>query len=131
MPNALANRLAAIRQLRVTMDGAHVGTLARSSQGTIMFEYSRAWLSEGFSISPFSLPLRPGVFEAQPDLTHDAGFLGEHATSVNGKGTDISDADLLSVGAVGGISMRKGHEIIRRVREVTASRGPGSWMPAS
>lgn len=31
-----------------------------------VFEYDRRWLTEGFSISPLELPLKPGIFIAKP-----------------------------------------------------------------
>ena len=34
----------------------------RQNVQTSRFEYDAGWLSRGFSISPFSLPLRPGLF---------------------------------------------------------------------
>ena len=51
-----------IKALNVYMDESLVGTLAEMKDGRIAFEYSKRWLENGFSISPFSLPLEPGVF---------------------------------------------------------------------
>jgi serine/threonine-protein kinase HipA len=48
--------------LTVHYDGRLVGTLAETGEGAVAFEYSARWLADGFSISPFSLPLQPGVF---------------------------------------------------------------------
>lgn len=56
-----------IRSLRVVMNGKNVGTLAEDNQSLIAFEYTPEWLAEGFAISPFSLPLQPGVFTPQHD----------------------------------------------------------------
>ena len=39
-----------------------VGTLLMNHEGKIGFAYAEGWLKEGFSISPFSLPLKPGIF---------------------------------------------------------------------
>lgn len=39
-----------------------VGTLAKTQNHLIAFEYDSEWLEHGFSISPFSLPLRKEVF---------------------------------------------------------------------
>ncbi len=44
------------------MEESIVGTLAEMKDGRIAFEYSKEWLESGFPISPFSLPLEPGVF---------------------------------------------------------------------
>jgi serine/threonine-protein kinase HipA len=65
----------------------------------------------------FSYLFTDGAWQLSPayDLTQDEGFLGEHATLVNGKGSDISEADLLAVGAVGGVTARKGREINQQV----------------
>lgn len=54
------------------------------------------------------------------DLTRVQGFLGEHATLVNGKGTAITQDDLVSVGKSGGISARKCRELLGVVRDVTS-----------
>ena len=53
-----------IRSVRVLCDGRAVGTLALSADGVLAFEYDDAWLGEGFSISPLSLPLEKRVFVA-------------------------------------------------------------------
>jgi len=42
-----------------------VGRLAIKSDGLCAFEYAAEWLQSGFSISPFELPLKPGVFIAK------------------------------------------------------------------
>lgn len=49
------------------MHGRSVGTLSLTADGKLCaFEYSKEWLGHGFSISPLELPLKPGVFVAQP-----------------------------------------------------------------
>ena len=40
--------------------------MALTKEGLYAFEYSAEWLTSGFSISPFELPLRSGVFIAKP-----------------------------------------------------------------
>ncbi|MBQ6752444.1 MAG: type II toxin-antitoxin system HipA family toxin [Clostridia bacterium] len=54
------------KRLEVRFDGRFVGTLALIESGPdqnkVAFEYSEEWLQNGFSINPFSLPLRKGVF---------------------------------------------------------------------
>ena len=45
--------------------GRKVGTLSMGSHSCCQFEYDRAWLREGFSISPLQLPLKAGLFSAQ------------------------------------------------------------------
>ena len=48
-------------KLDVYYQGRKVGTMAPYQRYRTAFEYSDEWLRSGFSISPFSLPLRPGV----------------------------------------------------------------------
>lgn len=50
------------RTLQVFYDERLVGTLALYQSRLVAFEYSKDWLSDGFSISPFSLPLEKKVF---------------------------------------------------------------------
>ena len=45
----------------------HVGTIAPYQRYLTAFEYSKEWIRDGFSISPFSLPLEPGVKIAKSD----------------------------------------------------------------
>ena len=54
-------------RLDVYYGGARVGTMAPYQRYRTAFEYSEEWLRDGFSISPFSLPLLPGVRVAKPD----------------------------------------------------------------
>ena len=55
-----------IKQVEVFCNGRSVGRLALTKERLCAFEYSADWLSSGFSISPFELPLRSGVFIAKP-----------------------------------------------------------------
>lgn len=48
----------------VLFHGRKVGTLSMGNQSCCQFEYDRAWLREGFSISPLQLPLKAGLFSA-------------------------------------------------------------------
>ncbi|MFA6126430.1 MAG: type II toxin-antitoxin system HipA family toxin [Bacteroidales bacterium] len=52
--------------LKVSMEGKSVGRLAMAPDRRCVFEYDAAWIESGFSISPFYLPLRSGVFTARP-----------------------------------------------------------------
>lgn len=56
-----------INKLTVLYHGRIVGTLAEIKDGSIIFEYHPTWLTDGFPISPFSLPLRKEVFIAKID----------------------------------------------------------------
>lgn len=56
-----------IKELSVIYHGRKVGTLALYQNYIAAFEYTDEWLAEGFSISPFSLPLKKKVFMPKPD----------------------------------------------------------------
>lgn len=57
-----------IDKLTVRFKGLEVGTLSLTPDNRLCaFEYSRAWLAEGFSISPLELPLKPGLFIAKAE----------------------------------------------------------------
>lgn len=51
-----------IVKLDVKYNGQIVGYLAERKDGAILFQYDTQWLKNGFSISPFSLPLTEGQF---------------------------------------------------------------------
>lgn len=51
-----------IKRLDVLFRGRKVGTLVRGKNSSVAFQYSEEWISQGFSISPFSLPLTNEVF---------------------------------------------------------------------
>lgn len=55
----------AVRSLRVIIGDRVVGALAMTPDGLAAFEYDTVWLEEGFSLSPFSLPLQKQVFVAK------------------------------------------------------------------
>ena len=57
-----------------------VGTLALTKDMQIAFEYDDSWLNDGFSISPFSLPLEKKVFI--PSKNHFDGLFGVFADSL-------------------------------------------------
>ena len=46
-----------IKQLQVLYEGRTVGTMALYRKHLAAFQYSEEWIADGFSISPFSLPL--------------------------------------------------------------------------
>ena len=48
--------------LKVFYNDILVGTLAKTPEMVVAFEYDSGWLNDGFSISPFSLPLIKKVF---------------------------------------------------------------------
>lgn len=57
-----------------------VGTLADTGYGKTAFSYDSDWIEDGFSISPFSLPLEKKVFI--PDKTCFNGLFGIFADSL-------------------------------------------------
>jgi serine/threonine-protein kinase HipA len=60
-----------------------VGTLAEASDKRIAFQYSESWIKNGFTISPFSLPLTDTVYLPQiqnRDIFH--GLFGVFADSL-------------------------------------------------
>lgn len=56
-----------VTKLEVYFDGVRVGTMAPYQRYRTAFQYSEEWLRNGFSLSPFSLPLEPGVKISKPD----------------------------------------------------------------
>lgn len=56
-----------VERLAVFLGDIPVGTLAKTAEGSIAFSYCPEWLAQGFSISPWSLPLEGGVFVAEPE----------------------------------------------------------------
>lgn len=50
------------KYLKVFYNDIFVGTLAKTPDSVVAFEYDSDWLNNGFSISPFSLPLIKKVF---------------------------------------------------------------------
>lgn len=56
-----------IDKLTVKYHGEVVGILSLTPDNRLcVFEYSKDWLSDGFSLSPFELPLKSGLFIAKP-----------------------------------------------------------------
>ena len=69
-----------LKSLKVKYNGRYVGTLAMMKNGMVAFSYDDSWLEEGFSISPFSLPLEKKVFV--PSKTYFGGLFGIFADSL-------------------------------------------------
>ena len=68
------------KKLQVMYEDRLVGTLALTANHKVAFEYDDAWLEEGFSISPFSLPLEKQVFI--PNKDYFEGLFGVFADSL-------------------------------------------------
>ena len=71
------------RELDVYYHGRRVGTLAETYDKLVAFQYSDEWLADGFSISPFHLPLKDSVFIPKPvDSSFFYGMFGVFADSL-------------------------------------------------
>ena len=66
--------------LQVFYDDRQVGTLVLNADHKVAFEYTDTWLEEGFSISPFHLPLKRQVFV--PTKNYFDGLFGVFADSL-------------------------------------------------
>ncbi len=66
--------------LQVYYDEKLVGTLAMTAEHMVAFQYSDEWIENGFSISPFSLPLKKQVFVPKKD--YFAGLFGVFGDSL-------------------------------------------------
>ena len=83
--------------LHISMDGSQVGRMVLSPQRLCVFEYDAEFLANGFSISPFYLPLRSGTFTAQSDPF--GGLFGVFNDSLpDGWGNLLIDRYLISKG---------------------------------
>ncbi len=68
------------KKLEVFYDDKKVGTLAITQDKKVAFEYDDEWIKIGFSISPFSLPLKKQVFV--PSKNYFNGLFGVFADSL-------------------------------------------------
>ena len=68
------------KQLQVFYKDRVVGTLAMTADHKAAFAYDDDWLEQGFSISPFSLPLKKQVFVPSRDWF--AGLFGVFGESL-------------------------------------------------
>ena len=69
-----------LNKLDVYYHDRHAGTMALFRNRLAAFEYSTDWLKDGFSISPFSLPLEKKVF--MPEIDPFEGLFGVFADSL-------------------------------------------------
>lgn len=56
-----------INLLNVFIDNIRIGKLALSPDYRCLFEYDTGWITSGFSVSPFYLPLKNGLFTARAE----------------------------------------------------------------
>lgn len=66
--------------ITVRLNADIVGRIALTPEGFAAFEYDKNWIAKGFSISPFFLPLKPGVVTAKQHHFH--GNFGVFADSL-------------------------------------------------
>lgn len=69
-----------LNKLGVFYHEKRVGTMALYKNHQAAFEYDKDWLADGFSISPFSLPLEKKVFI--PKIDPFEGLFGVFADSL-------------------------------------------------
>ena len=69
-------------------------------------------------ISLFFIPIKTdgGLL---PHLTYSETYWGEHTTSVNGKGKEITDADLIKIGTDAGIKKADCIDMVDSIRKQT------------
>ncbi len=81
--------------LHIKLNNINLGRLLLGKKGNTLFEYDNKWLKEGFSISPFFLPLKSGTFEAKFEPFY--GLFGVFADSMpDGWGNLLLDRFLMS-----------------------------------
>ena len=73
--------MVSVKKLDVCIAGVKVGTLAVTDNYLCAFEYSDEWLMNGYSISPFSLPLEKKVYIPKSYTPFD-GLFGIFADSL-------------------------------------------------
>lgn len=79
-----------LASVKVLTEGKFAGRLALLPDRLCVFEYSDEWLQSGFSLSPFYLPLRPGLHTAKRDPFD--GLFGVFSDSLpDGWGTLLID----------------------------------------
>ncbi|NQV41382.1 MAG: type II toxin-antitoxin system HipA family toxin [Candidatus Marinimicrobia bacterium] len=86
-----------INLIDVKIGSMLVGQIAQTPQRKIVFEYSPDFLKQGFSISPFYLPLKPGLFTA-PDQPFAGNFGVFNDSLPDGWGNLLLDRFLTSQG---------------------------------
>ena len=116
------------RILSVKYGDRKVGTLALTPDHKAAFAYDEAWIENGFSISPFSLPLKKQVFIPAKD--HFDGLFGVFAGSLPDAwgqllfnrmlrkyGKDPGLSELIAVGTGEGMSRQTCRRIAEEIRE--------------
>jgi serine/threonine-protein kinase HipA len=86
-----------INLIDVKIGSMLVGQIAQTPQRKTVFEYSSDFLKQGYSISPFYLPLKPGLFTA-PDEPFAGNFGVFNDSLPDGWGNLLLDRFLASQG---------------------------------
>lgn len=73
------NEKSRLKSIKVKYHGDYVGTLALTADRRVAFSYDMSWIKNGFSISPFHLPLEDKVFV--PVKNFNDGLFGIFADS--------------------------------------------------
>ena len=86
-----------VSTVEVFLEDQQVGRLALAPDRRCLFEYEAEWIKNGFSISPFYLPLKTGVFTARMEPFD--GLFGVFNDSLpDGWGKLLIDRWLISMG---------------------------------
>ena len=86
-----------LQSINVYYEAQQLGRLALAPDRRCLFEYEPAWIRDGFSISPFYLPLKSGVFTARTEPFD--GLFGVFSDSLpDGWGKLLTDRWLMSKG---------------------------------
>lgn len=86
-----------LKLIEVYLDSVQVGRMALSPDHRCLFEYNADWIRTGFSISPFYLPLRSGLFTARAEPF--GGLFGVFDDSLpDGWGKLLTDRWLITKG---------------------------------
>lgn len=83
------------RTLQVLLGDKVVGTLGMARNYQVAFEYTDEWIETGFSINPFSLPLKKEVF--LPTKDYFDGLFGVFADSLPERVHMLTAAALLEL----------------------------------
>ena len=87
-----------INTVEVYYQNQVVGHLRETTSQQVSFQYDSDWIESGFSISPFSLPLKPEIFIPKNPFTFD-GLFGVFADSLpDGWGHLLTDLKLKADG---------------------------------
>ena len=88
-----------ITKIRVSLNGRTVGTLQMTPEkDRSVFEYDRDWIADGFSISPWELPLQTGLIYSKENC-FSGGFAAFEDSMPDGYGLYLLDRMLRREGS--------------------------------